>query len=132
MAPIWSCAAPQGNSLAPDHGINDLRAALVLRGPGGKSADFVNASGHLHPSLVLPRPQQDSTQMTEEIRPHRAKLVLSHVPGKTREGRRKLERLEDHSSLLAHSPELEPPRREVVGVTPSPRCLGPRSPCRLA
>ena len=70
--------------------------------------------------------------MAEKVRPHRAELVLSHVPGKMREGRRKLERLEDRPFLLAHSPELEPPRREVVRITTPPRGLCPRSPRRLA
>ena len=72
-----------------------------MRGPKGKSADFVNADGHLHPCLVLPTPQQDSAQMTQKIRPRRAELVLSHVPGKTAKRRRKLQRLEDRSFLLA-------------------------------
>jgi len=70
--------------------------------------------------------------MAEEIRPHRAELVLSHVPGKMREGRRKLERLEDRPFLLAHAPELEPARREVVGITPPPARLCPRPTRHLA
>jgi len=103
-----------------------------LRHLEGKSADFVNADRYLRTPLVFPRAQQDLAQMAEEVRPRRAELVLGHVPREMREGRRKLERLEDRPFLLAHSPELEPARREVVRITPPPRSLRPRSPRRLA
>jgi len=106
--------------------------ALVLRGPKGKSADFVNADGYLRPPLVLPRPQQHSTQVTQKVRPRRAELVLSDVPGKPRKRRRKLQRLEARPGPLAHTPQLKPTRSEVVRITSPPGRLRPRSPLRLA
>jgi hypothetical protein len=61
--------------------------------------------------------------MGDKVRPDGAELVLRDVPGKMRKRRGKLQRLEDRAFLFTYTPELEPARREVVWVTPSPRGL---------
>jgi len=123
---------PREKSSAGGHAFKDLRAALVLRRPEGKSSEFLNAGEHLHPPLVLPRAQQDSAQVGDEVRPHRAELVLGYVPGKMRKRRGKLERLERRSFFFTYASRLQPAGREVVAIPSTPPGLRPRPSRHLA
>ena len=59
--------------------------ALVLRGSRGKSAAFSCGIKHLARLLVLSGHEQDSTEMTEEIRAGHAKGCLGDIPGQLRQ-----------------------------------------------
>ena len=65
-----------GKSAAKPWDVNDFTGLLVLRGSRGKLAACSYGLKHLPRLLVLHRPEQDSTEVTEKIGPHDAEGVL--------------------------------------------------------
>src|SRR6266849_3767505 len=103
---------------------NDLMAALVLRGSRGKSAAFSWGIEHLPRLLVLCGPQQDSTEMAEEIGAGDAEGFLGDVPRQLRQRGRKLQGQDRAFGLLSlDTATLHAMRDEVVGITTTPRGL---------
>ena len=66
------------------HALNDLTGALVLRSSRGKSVAFSSGIKHLTRLLVLRSPQQDSTEMAEEIGAGDAECFLGEIPRQLR------------------------------------------------
>ena len=101
---------------------------LVLRGSRGQSDRFPCGIKHLGRLLVLRSPQQDSTEMPEEIGAGDTEFLLGEIPRQLREGWREHQRQDAALGLVSpQPPALDAMGDEVVGITPTPRSLCPRT-----
>ena len=107
---------------------NDFIGLLVLRGSRGKSDRFSCGINHLCRLLVLRGPQQDPTEMAEEIGAGDAEFLLREIPRQLRERGREHQRRDAALSLVGFQPAaLDAMRDEVIRITPTPRGLRPRA-----
>lgn len=114
-----------GKSAAKPWSVNDFTGLRVLRGVRGKSARFPNGLNHLARLLVLHRPEQDSTEVTEEISPRDAERILGEIPRQVRERRWEHQRRDHGLRILGpQTAVLKAMRGEVIGITPTPGGLG--------
>jgi hypothetical protein len=113
-------------------GLNDFDAVLVLRTSRGKSAGFSSPLSHLPWLLVLRGPEQDSTEMAEEIGPHDAERVLGHIPRQLGERRREHQRRDARLGLLGlQAAALQAVRDEVIRIPTTPGGLRLDAACHL-
>jgi hypothetical protein len=118
-----------GKSAAKPRALNELMGALVLCDSRGKSAAFSCGIKQLARLLVLSGDEQDSTEMTEEIRAGHPKGCLGDIPGQLRQRGREHQRQHHALGLLSLEPAtLYAMGDEVVGVTTTPRGLRARAP----
>jgi hypothetical protein len=79
--------------------------------------------GHL---LVLRGPEQDSTEMAEEIGAGDAEFLLGEIPRQLGERWREYQRRDAALGVASFEPAaLDAMSNEVVGITPTPRGLRP-------
>ena len=112
-----------GKSAAKSPGVNDFTGLLVLHSSRGKSAAFSYGLTHLASLLVLRGTEQDSTEVTEKIGPHKTERVLRDIPRQLRQGRREDQR-QDGGVLRRHATALHPMRNEVIRIPTTPGGLG--------
>ena len=105
---------------------------LVLRGSRRKSARFPCRINDLPRLLVLRGPEQDSTEMAEEIGADDAEFLLGEIPRQLGKRWRKHQWQDRALSLVgSQSAALDAMRDEVVGITPTPGSLRPCAPRNL-
>jgi len=111
-----------GKSAGKSNPVKDFTGLLVLRASRGKSAGFSRRVNDLRRLLVLRGPEQDSTEMAEEIGAGDPEFLLGEIPRQLRERGRELQRQDRSLGLVgAQPPALDAMRDEVVGITPTPR-----------
>jgi hypothetical protein len=69
-----------GKSANNSNPVNDFTGLLVLRSSRGKSAGFSRLVNDLRRLLVLRGPEQDSTEMAEEIGAGDPEFLLGEIP----------------------------------------------------
>jgi hypothetical protein len=106
--------------------VNDFTRLLVLRRSRGKSAGFSRQVNDLRRLLVLRGPEQNSTEMAEEIGAGDPEFLLGEIPRQLRERGREHQRQDRGLGRVGAQPSaLDAMRDEVVGITPTPRGLRP-------
>ena len=124
-------AAP-GKSTDKSNPVKHFTRLLVLRGSRGKSAGFSRQVNDLRHLLVLRSPEQDSTEMAEEIGAGDSEFLLGEIPRQLRERGREHQRQHRGLGLVGtQPPALDAMRDEVVGITPTPGRLRPYAPRSL-
>ena len=118
-----------GKSAGKSNPVKDFTGLLVLRASRGKSAGFSRRVNDLRRLLVLRGPEQDSTEMAEEIGAGDPEFLLGEIPRQLRERGRELQRQDRGLGLVGAQPSaLDAMRNEVVGITPTPGRLRPYAP----
>ena len=116
----------RGKSAQTSNTASHLTGLLVLRGSRRKLARFPSRINHLPPLLVLRGPEQDSTEMAEEIGAGDAECFLGEIPRQLRQGWREHQRQD--GALGLEPAALHAMGNEVVGITTTPRGLRARAP----